>query len=192
MRIAVYGGSFNPPHVGHAMVASWVRWTGRADAVWLVPVYRHAFEERHDKTLAPFDERVAWCTAMAADIGAGVDVCTVERDLPVPSFTVDTLRHLSAAHPEHAFRLVVGADVLPQVDAWREWDVIESRFSPVVVGRQGYPTPPARPSVDFPDVSSSDLRARLAAGAPVDHLVTAGVARLLDPARARALWGAPA
>ena len=56
--VAGYGGSFNPPHVGHAMVAQWVVWTGRADAVWFVPVYQHAFEGRHDKTLASFDQRV--------------------------------------------------------------------------------------------------------------------------------------
>jgi nicotinate-nucleotide adenylyltransferase len=192
VRIAIYGGSFNPPHVGHAMVASWVRWTGRADAVWLLPVYRHAFEDRHDKTLAPYAERVAWCTAMAADLGPGVAVSTVESELPVPSFTVDTLRHLAATHPEHRFRLVVGADVLEQVGAWREWDVIEAVFAPIVVGRQGYPAPTERPSVDFPDVSSSDLRDRLARGVAVDHLVTAGVAALLDLDRARALWGGAA
>lgn len=190
MRIAVYGGSFNPPHVGHAMVASWVRWTGRADAVWLVPVYRHAFEDRHDKVLAPFEDRLRWCAAMAAELGPGVEASDVERRLPSPSFTVDTLAHLAQAHPEHRFRLVVGADVLPQVDAWRRWDEIEARFDPIIVGRQGYPAPGDRPSVDFPAVSSSDVRRRLCAGDPVDHLVPQAVHALLPPDIARATWGA--
>lgn len=189
MRIAVYGGSFNPPHVGHAMVASWVRWTGRADAVWLVPVFRHAFEDRHGKVLAPFDDRLAWCAAMAAELGPDFAASDVERQLPAPSFTVDTLSHLAAVHPEHTFRLVVGADVLPQVGAWRRWGEIEDRFSPVVVGRQGYAAPPERPSVDFPSVSSSDIRARLLSGGAVDHLVTAAVRALLSVDAAQAAWG---
>ena len=51
MRIAVYGGSFNPPHIAHTMVASWLLWTEMVDEVWLVPVYRHAFEQSHGKKL---------------------------------------------------------------------------------------------------------------------------------------------
>lgn len=191
MRIAVYGGSFNPPHVGHAMVASWVRWTGQADAVWLVPVFRHAFEDRHGKVLAPFESRLAWCAALADELGPGVQASGVERHLPAPSFTVDTLGHLASAHPEHRFRLVVGADVLPQVGAWRRWDEIEDRFSPVVVGRQGYAAPTGRPSVDFPSVSSSEIRSRLLRGDAVDHLLTASVRALLGADAARAAWGEP-
>ena len=49
MRVAVYGGSFNPPHVAHAMVASWLLWTRLVDEVWLVPVFRHAFEGIQEK-----------------------------------------------------------------------------------------------------------------------------------------------
>lgn len=177
MRIAVYGGSFNPPHVGHAMVAAWLRWTGRAEAVWLVPVYRHAFEDWHGKTLAPFDQRVSWCEALAADVGGGVEVCTVEAELPTPSYTIDTLRSLAEAHPEHRFRLVVGADALPQLPQWRDWGAIEAEFSPVVVGRQGYE--PVPDSVAFPGVSSTEIRQRLARGEPVSHLLTQGVAAML-------------
>ena len=177
--VAVYGGSFNPPHVGHAMVARWLTWTGQADAVWLVPVYRHAFEGRHDKTLASFDERVAWCRAFADDLGPGVRVSTVEAELPVPSFTIDTLRHLRRAHPGLRFRLIIGADAIPHLPAWRDWASIEREFSPLTVGRQGHPAP-GEEAVDFPDVSSTDVRLRLAYGRPVDHLLTARVRALVQ------------
>jgi nicotinate-nucleotide adenylyltransferase len=175
VRIAIYGGSFNPPHVGHALVAAWVRWTGRADAVWLLPVFRHAFEDTHGKVLAPFADRVSWCEAMAADLGEGVAVCTVESELPTPSYSIDTLRALAARYPQHRFRLVVGADVLPQVGAWREWDAIARLFDPIVVGRRGYPAPREAPSVEFPDVSSSDIRQRHRDGRPMNHLLTVSV-----------------
>ena len=165
--VAVYGGSFNPPHVGHAMVASWVRWTGRADEVWFVPVFGHAFA----KSLAPFDARVAMCRAL--DLGAWMRVSEVERALPVPSYSIQTLSHLAAAHPEHRFRFVVGADVLPEVGRWRAWDRIAQDFDPIWVGRQGYPTPPG--AVDFPGISSTAVREAARTGAPYDHWVPASV-----------------
>ena len=180
MRIAVYGGSFSPPHVGHAMVASWVRWTGQADQVWLLPVFRHAFEGIHSKTLAPFDERLRWCEALATDLGDGVAVCDVERDLPSPSFTITTLLHLRAAYPHHDFRLLVGADVLPQVPQWRDWSRIEAEFSPIVVGRQGHAVPEHPGLVQFPNVSSSEVRERVANGEPVSHLLTQRVAEAVS------------
>lgn len=182
MRVAIYGGSFNPPHVAHAMVASSIRWTGRAEQVWLVPVFRHAFEGLHSKSLAAFEARLSWCEAFAADVGPFVRVCDVERELPTPSYTIATLRHLAAVHPEHQLRLVVGADVLPQLPKWRDWSAIEAEFSPIVVGRAGFPAVPDAPT--FPDVSSTEVRARLEAGRPINHLLTASVA-----ARVGALWG---
>src|SRR3989304_5989896 len=108
MDVAICGGSFNPPHVGHAMVAAWVRWTGRADEVWLVPAWVHAFS----KEMVPFERRVAWCEALCRDLGGGVRACAVEAELPAPSFTWNTLEHLAGTHPEHRFRLLIGADTL--------------------------------------------------------------------------------
>lgn len=173
MRVAVYGGSFNPPHVGHAMVAAWLGWTEQVDAVWLLPTAAHAF----GKPLPPFAERVAWCEALASAVGSFVSVCGVEAELPAPSYTIDTLTHLAQRHPEHRFRLVVGADVLPQTPRWKAWDAIAARFDPIVVGRGGYPPIDGAPT--FPEVSSTDVRSRLAAGQPIDGLVPAAVARLL-------------
>jgi nicotinate-nucleotide adenylyltransferase len=173
LDVAVYGGSFNPPHIGHAMVAAWLLWTGRVDAVWLVPAFAHAF----DKELRPFALRIAMAESMATEVDCRIRVCDIERALPVPSYTIQTLRALRERHPEHRFRLVVGADVLPQTHLWRDWAGIEAEFPPIVVGRGGYPPLPDAPT--FPEVSSTAIRALLAAGVGVDHLVTAGVGALL-------------
>lgn len=177
MQIAVYGGSFNPPHVAHAMVASWLLWTGLVDEVWLVPVFRHAFEGWHNKSLASFEDRLVWCRAMAEDVGPRVRVSDVERHLAVPSYTIETLRALESAHPEHTFRLVVGADALPTLPKWRAWAEIEASFSPIIVGRAGYPEVPG--SLSFPALSSTEIRRRLEEGLSVEHLVTRRVASLL-------------
>ena len=175
--VAIYGGSFNPPHVGHAMVSAWLLWTRQVAEVWLVPVYAHAFADWHDKTLAPFADRVAWCRAMAADLDLPVQVDEIEASLSGPSYSIDTLRALAARHPQHRFRLVVGADALPHLPKWRDWDGIARDFDPIVVGRAGYPAPAG--AVVFPEVSSSDIRTRLTAGESVAHLIPAAVAKLL-------------
>lgn len=173
-RVAVFGGSYDPPHVGHAMVAAWLLWSDRADRVWLLPSFAHPF----GKVSAPFERRVALCEALAATVDPErVAVCAVERELPSPTYTVDTLDHLAARHPDLAFRLVVGSDVLPTVDRWKDWPGILARYAPIVAGRPGYPAP--EDAVTFPDVSSTAIRDRLADGRPVDHLVPARVLALL-------------
>jgi nicotinate-nucleotide adenylyltransferase len=173
MRIAIYGGSFNPPHVGHAMVAGWLHWTDRVDQVWLVPTRSHPF----GKPMASFSFRVRLCEALATTVGDWVRVSTIEDELDEPSYTIDTLYELSRRHPEHRFRLVLGSDNLDQLHAWKDWEGIEAAFAPIMVGRQGYPTPEG--AVDFPGVSSTQIRRRLRAGEPVEHLVPAPVLALL-------------
>ena len=175
MKVAVFGGSFNPPHVGHAMVASWLRWTERADEVWLLPTFHHAF----DKSLAPFEHRVRACEALASVIGPAVRVETVERELPTPSYTVRTLDALQNRHPTFIFRFVIGADVLPQLPQWREWSRLSAVYDPIVVGR-GATSVPGAPT--FPEVSSTEIRRRISAGEAIDHLVPAPVIRAMGSA----------
>ncbi len=169
--VAVYGGSFNPPHLAHAMVATTLRLSGLCDELWLVPVFRHAFEATQRKKLAPFARRVGWCQSMCAELGAWAQVSAVEAALPPPSYTIHTLLHFAQHHPAHQFRLVVGADVLTESAAWRSWDRIVAEFDPIVVGRQGVEAPLPRPALALPAVSSSEVRRRLREGAAVDHLI---------------------
>jgi len=156
MNIAVYGGSFNPPHVAHAMVASWLTWSGLVDQVWLVPVYRHAFENTQDKKLIDFQTRLEWCHRMATDLGSQIVVSDVESTLPTPSYSIDTLRALQQQYPTHNFRLVVGADVVSQLPQWKQWNEIEANFAPIIVGRVGYEG--HRGEMVFPNVSSTAIR----------------------------------
>jgi nicotinate-nucleotide adenylyltransferase len=150
------------------MVSAWLRWTARCDVVWWVPVRGHPFA----KELLDFDARLALCAAAVAGID-GVEVCDVEGSLPVPSYTIDTLDHLARHHPDAVLRLVVGADVLPRTAKWRCWDRIVERYPPIVVGRAGFP--PVPDALTFPEVSSTAIRERIRAGAPVDHLVPAAI-----------------
>lgn len=164
--IAVYGGSFNPPHWGHAMVASWVRWAGLASEVWFVPTFAHPF----GKDLRPFDDRVAACDALVRCIGGhGFNVSRIEERLPRPSYTRQTLDAFQVMCPLTRFRLVIGGDVWHQRHLWEGWDDLAARYPPIVANRVGIDPVPGSPC--FPSVSSTEIRRRLDLGEAVDDLV---------------------
>ncbi|TNE92001.1 MAG: nicotinate (nicotinamide) nucleotide adenylyltransferase [Deltaproteobacteria bacterium] len=185
MRIAIYGGSFNPPHVGHAMVASWVLWTGRADQVWWMPSFSHPF----DKALPPFERRLELVESLTRALGGGHRVTAVEAELEPPTYTVDALDWLREEYPEHRFSLVIGADNLPKLDKWKEAERLQASYELVVVGRDGYDNPAG--CVIFPGVSSTEVRTRLAAGEPVDHLVPAPILEAVRASYSAAGIGGP-
>src|SRR5262245_26957550 len=103
MRVAFYGGSFDPPHVAHVLAAAYMLAVG-FERVLVVPVFGHAF----DKVLAPFEHRVKMCELCLSPF-AGVEVSSIEASLGKPSRTLYTLRALSELHPDWQFRLAIGA-----------------------------------------------------------------------------------
>jgi nicotinate-nucleotide adenylyltransferase len=181
MNVAFYGGSFNPPHVGHVLAAAYLTSVVGFERVLVVPVFEHAF----DKDLAPFDQRVALCRLAFARL-ADVEVSTIERELPAPSYTISTVKALMTQHPEWWLRVVVGADVLPEIERWHAVDELQ-RLAPLyVLGRRGVPGPEAPPPL-LPEVSSSEIRARCGGGSEKD----AELARLVPVTVLEAIrqWG---
>ncbi|MFM2154066.1 MAG: hypothetical protein RL199_2501 [Pseudomonadota bacterium] len=179
MRIALFGGSFHPPHVGHLLAAVYVRAVAPVDEVWLMPADRHAF----GKELAPFDDRVALCEAMATLVPGG-RVSRVEQEVGAGGRTLPVVEALVRRHPEHTFRLVVGTDVVSDLPKWYRADRLIALAPLIVLGRGGHPVdlalvPPGSTllsGVVLPEVSSTLVRQRLAAGADVSELVP-GVVR---------------
>jgi nicotinate-nucleotide adenylyltransferase len=109
---------------------------------------------------------------LAARAVRGVAVCRAEeelRDDPLVGKTARTLEHLVAKHPTYRFALVVGADILPEVEKWWRWERVKELARVIVVGREGYPPVPGAPSL--PAISSTDVRARIARGEDVSALV---------------------
>jgi nicotinate-nucleotide adenylyltransferase len=179
MVVAVHGGSFDPVHVGHLLAGAWVTWTGLAEEVWAVPVASHPFGKR---PVASFDERVALLEAVAAGV-PWLRVSTIEAALRAPNTTIDTLDALAARHPDHHFRLLIGADQLPDTPRWKDWAGIEARYDPIVVGRQGYQAEEG--TVSMPPVSASEIRDRVARGEGIDAFVPAVVAERIRAIYAR-------
>lgn len=176
LRVAVYGGSFDPPHAAHQQAVRLVANLPEIDRVIVLPVFEHAF----DKSLASFEHRVAMCELCMLD-GPNVEVSRLEALLERPNFTLNTLRALMAAHPEYRLRLVVGADVLQDVAKWHRFEEVVALAPLLPLGRVGVPSGAAPPPV-LPDISSTQIRKALAgrATAKLAPELRARVSPLLD------------
>jgi nicotinate-nucleotide adenylyltransferase len=170
MRVAVFGGSFNPPHVAHQLAITLVLATARVDELWMVPTFKHPF----DKQLAPFADRARMCELAAAPF-ARVRVSRIEEELGGDSFTLRTVKALQARHPDDRFSLVIGADLVGERERWHGWAELSRLVEFVVVGRQGAAAAPERTGIELPAISSTLVRERLTRGEPVDALVSAAV-----------------
>ena len=184
MRIALYGGSFNPPHLGHQLACTVVLAAG-ADQVWMVPAYQHAF----DKPLAPFEDRHSMCVRAARLFGGHVLVSRVEAELGGASYTLRTVQALKARHPEHELSLVIGADLVAERHHWHGWDELSELVSFLVIGREGVASDPddahARDThlpIELPPVSSTDARRRLATRASTAGVLDVEVRAYIDDA----------
>jgi nicotinate-nucleotide adenylyltransferase len=183
-RVAVFGGSFNPPHVAHVLACALVLSVEEVDRVLVVPAYLHPFA----KALAHFEDRAKMCELAMAWL-PGVEVSRVEEELGGESRTLRTLESLSSAHPDWRMRLVIGADILAEAPRWYGFETIEKLAPPIVLGRAGVPAPGA-PAAILPEVSSTQVRAAIArrAWSEVEKLVPSAV---LAHVRERGLYAAP-
>jgi nicotinate-nucleotide adenylyltransferase len=181
VRIALLGGSFNPPHVGHMMSAYYVLATRDIERLWLMPVFRHPFAKR----LAPFDDRMRMCELAARPFGEALAVTRIEEEVPGDGRTVDTLEALSARFPEHRFSLVIGTDILAERSKWKEFDRIERMADLIVVNRAGFSAQGAEGPL-LPAVSSTEVRDRLSRRESVAALVPRAVADYI--AEKRLYW----
>ncbi len=157
--MALFGGSFNPPHVGHVLAVAYVLSTERVERVVVVPVFEHAL----GKHLAPFEHRVEMAVRAFGWLPR-VEVCSIEARLGAPSRTLGTIQALQAEHPDWDLRLMVGSDILGEIHQWQAFEEIERRAPPLVLPRAGAATPSDTPQL-LPEVSSTEVRALLAAQA---------------------------
>lgn len=186
-RVGILGGTFNPPHVGHLIMAQ-EAWTQLGlDRVVLMPVHTPPHKQV-DSDPGPA-ARAELCRLATGD-DPRLAVSTLEVDRPGPSYTVDTLRAIHADAPEDELTFIVGGDVAAGLPGWREPRAVLELATLAVAERQGAPRQDVLERVaevggtdrvrffDMPriDVSSSAIRRRLAAGRPVRYLVPDPVA----------------
>jgi nicotinate-nucleotide adenylyltransferase len=186
VNVGLFGGSFNPPHVGHVLAATYALSVGVVDRVLVVPVFEHALGKR----LAPFEHRMALCR-LAFGWLPRVEVSDIEERLGAPSRTLHTILALEAEHTDWALRLLVGSDITGEIDKWHAFDEIQRRAPPLILPRAGAATTARL----LPEVSSTEVRASLARwrpGDPTPPELAALVPRaVLDYIIGQRLYGTP-
>ncbi len=192
MRLGIFGGTFDPPHLGHLVVAQ--------DACSALGLDRVLFmvaaapPHKHGRAFAPAPLRLEMLRAALAG-----DDRFLPSDLELRrtgrSYTVDTLRQLRADEPDAQLFLLIGADQAREFRTWREPDEIARLAAVVALSREGDPgANPAEPAlrtlaVTRLDISATDIRRRVAAGEPIRYLVPEAVAAII---RREHLYRSPA
>lgn len=175
-RVGVFGGTFDPPHVGHLVTAVNVRHALSLDVVLLV-VANQPWQKAGTRRITDPTDRLAMVEAAVRGVG-GLEASRLEIDRGGDSFTADTLATLHRGEPDADLYLVLGADAAAGLPTWERIDEVCGRSTVVVVDRPGsesrpLPAPFTAMHVEVPsiDVSSTDLRARVADGRPLDYLL---------------------
>lgn len=133
-EIAIFSGSFNPVHAGHLMLASYICEFTHFDEVWLLVSPRNPLKEVDE--LLGDQQRLAMVTR-ALEPYRKLKASDVEFYLPRPSYTIDTLDHLSALHPDKQFTLIIGADNWKQLPQWKEYGRLLQSYPLLIYPRQG-------------------------------------------------------
>ena len=187
-RLGIFGGTFDPPHVGHLVSAVNVRHELALDRVLLV-VNNQPWQKTGTRAISPAEERLGMVEAAVADV-EGLEASRIELDAGGPSYTADTLAALQAEDPARELFVILGADAAAGLLGWERCEEVRDRATIVVVERPGALPATAPPGwrwtwVEVPsiDVSSTDLRARAVDGRPLDYLVTHEVADWIEAHR---------
>ncbi len=176
LRIGLFGGTFDPPHVGHLVTAVNVRYALDLDAVVLM-VANSPWQKHGTRTISPAEDRLAMVEAAVADVD-GLVAGDAEIRRGGSSFTADTLAALADTYPDAELFTIVGDDAASGLTTWERHEEVVAHSRLVVVDRPGEPVElPAgfdwlRVEVPRLEVSSTDLRARVLDGRPLDYLVT--------------------
>jgi nicotinate-nucleotide adenylyltransferase len=153
MKVGILGGSFDPPHFGHLLLARQTREIFGLDEVWLMPYFAHSW----DPTLSPAEDRLAMARLIEEP---GIVVSEEETGEKAVNYTIDTVRRLKAKH-KHEFFWIVGSDILDEFERWKDHEVLSREVPFLVFPRNGYPAssslPPGFRLIDSHDIITSNI-----------------------------------
>lgn len=177
--IGILGGSFNPVHIGHMMIASFLAQWGYVDQVWLTLSPRNPLK-KDPGALLPDMKRLTMLN-IAIKGSTNLDVCDIELTMPLPSYTVNTLDLLASRFPDYRFKLIIGSDNWAIFDRWKQAQHILDTYGVIVYPRPGYPIADTNVDgmeiVDAPmaNISSTFIRNAIAKGRDMEYFLPNGV-----------------
>jgi nicotinate-nucleotide adenylyltransferase len=186
VKIGVFGGTFDPPHIGHMVAAQDACVALSLDRLLFVPAAEPPHKSGNVVTSA--NVRLAMLRAAVAD-NPRFEICTLELDRSGPSYSVDTLRELRNVYPGAALHLLIGVDQVREFRTWRAADEVLELAQIGMLAREGAEIPPGADFVKETvpvtriDVSSTLIRERVRAGKPIHYLVPDAVAEIIRQER---------
>lgn len=180
--VGILGGSFNPVHIGHTMLASYLSQYTMLDEVWLLLSPRNPLK---DSSILVDDAHRLAMLQIATDSMPKVEVCDIELSLPRPSYTINTLKVLLQRYSQHSFRLIIGSDNWLIFDKWKDCDSIINDYGVIIYPRPGYPIAEPLPSgaelIEAPtvNISSTFIRDGFASGKNMEAFLPNGVTQYI-------------
>jgi len=168
MKIALFGGSFDPPHLAHVQVIQYLLDSGRYDEVWVIPSRQNPFKEKG----LSFETRLKMCDLAFGGWGPRVQCRRDEEKLS--GYTIDLIRALKDQNPQHQFTFVAGSDLRDQVKDWKDGGALIK-----MIDFEFLPRPPEQGSPFLP-LSSTWVRAQLAQGEAPDKFLPEKVAEFVE------------
>ena len=190
LRLGVFGGTFDPPHLGHLVTAVNVRHALKLDLVYFV-VANVPWQKRRTRRISSAADRLSLVEAAVYGV-PGLEANRIEIDRGGPSYTADTLADLARRHRGVRLFTILGEDAAANITTWERYEEVAVRSTLVVVSRPGarevLPSGFRWRRVEVPhlEVSSTDLRARVRDGRPLEFLLPPAVIAIVN---ARGLYG---
>ena len=191
MNIAILGGAFNPPHLGHGLIAKQILDFTATSEVWLTPCYQHTFQ----KSLAPLNHRITM-TKMLAD--NKIKYCGEEINHQLSGNTFDLMVILKKQYPQHHFYFIIGSDNLKDFKKWGSWEKLITTTDFLVFPRPRFEYNLKKYDLDnkaykfqlirnplliYSNISSTNIRKRLKLGLSIDCLVPEKVKEYIEKNR---------
>lgn len=171
-RIGLMGGTFDPPHLGHLLIAEQAREQLGLDEIWFLP----AAIPPHKEGFSEAAERIEMTRRAIMD-QAEFKLCLVEFERAEPSYTVETMKRLRETYPDDTFFFLIGADSLESLEKWHDYDTLVNLVTFGAVARPGsryrIPSRADVRTIDMPqlEISSTDIRERVKRGKSIKYLV---------------------
>ncbi len=176
--VGILGGSFNPVHVGHIMLASYLAQYTSLDEVWLTLSPSNPL--KNAEALLSDSHRLEMLHIAASDV-RDVTICDIELTMPRPSYTIDTLNRLNVIYPEKKFKLIIGSDNWLIFNRWKDSENIITKYGVIIYPRPGYDVNMNLPSgvelINAPvvNLSSTFIREGLMSGKDMKAFLPSGV-----------------